>query len=64
MVERRWRMQRGSVPVWQRLPHGPRPGGGTRVQARRARRSGARPLTGGLAAVTLLLAAAAGWAHV
>jgi hypothetical protein len=64
MAERRWAMQRGTVPVWQRLRHGPRPSTSGRAQARRARRGSPRPSAGGLAAVCLLAAVVAGWAGV
>ncbi|HLH24884.1 MAG TPA: hypothetical protein VK066_20375 [Chloroflexota bacterium] len=63
MVEQQWRMRRGAVQVWQRLPHGPRPGGDARAQARPARRGG-RPLAGGLATAGVIVALVAGWAHV
>ena len=63
MAERRWSMQRGSVGVWQRLPHGPceaeRAGAGAAGAA-----GGAAADCGGLVATTLLAVVAAGWAHV
>jgi len=64
MEQQRWRMQRGAVPVGQRLPHGPAPRRGARAQARPARRGVVRPVSGGLAAASLLLVAVAGWIHV
>jgi hypothetical protein len=64
MAQQRWTMQRGSVGVWQRLPYGPRAGRGARAQARRPRRAGVRPLVGGLATASTLVALVAGWVHV
>ncbi|HEY7060449.1 MAG TPA: hypothetical protein VII06_03145 [Chloroflexota bacterium] len=64
MAQRRWTMQHGSVGVWQRLPYGPRDARGARTQVRRLRRAGVRPLVGGLATASALVALAAGWAHV
>jgi hypothetical protein len=64
MTDRRWTMQRGSVSVWQRLPHGPAPARRSRLQARRGRRSPLRSVAGGLAAIGALVALAAGWGSV
>ena len=64
MTQRQWTMQHGTVGVWQRLPHGPRPARSARAQARRARRGSVRPIAGGLVSASLLLAVVAGSAHV
>jgi hypothetical protein len=64
MARQSWTMQRGTVGVWQRLPHGPHSQRSARAQARRARRGSGRRLPGGLVSASLLLAVVAGWANV